>query len=811
MIDLELLKSLGCDTDALKKLFATERENMSDKAKAFVDRMQARIQEGINGNITMGRLWFSIDRAVDTSMFAKSRTLFQGLLDNKHDEKTVLSMVKEWGFDDWSQDVCGCGNNCTNVGTCSQQKKRINIPAFFEVTFPIALAMKTVRVAKLFNERNLFPQFKYEPLVSTPEIRLKCDIVTHRVQVQAQQMEYKAILKQVINQTCTYSYCQLFPRESWWADQQPTKEFSGEGKSRKRKKRTVREGVRYDHPHPSRCYRDLAYPAYTLNSGTGCKFSGHWGLVRYGEVASNPDYYNTDKITFGRDSFRITDTNRTFFATVMPCQMEFPKLNGNADSAGGTLDREEKMQEYTTDDHDSAVLLTHHFECLNPLRDLGLKNKDGEGYDGDVWFRCDVCSDDTIVYAEPLSYNPNLVCLYDPDANKSVVTSLVMECIPTQDMVGNLLSQAILQAKNNLTNINFYNTDVLDSTVIDDIKNLGEKAYRSPQFVPFSQHESRALDSDKREAVIPVPIQRQSIGECLNLINTCLDILARGLVMSAHELGQSDTHEVTAQEVLTRAGSTSTRLSYTASGVDDFIYAWQRQLHDAGIAHWDDEIFAEVALNNDKADKDALEKLGFKIETTNAIERKVGVRGDKKSIELDTFTARRDAPDRVNSVAMATAMTNFFQSFVNNPMAMQTIGVDQFVDLTNGILDAFQFRKDWRLTAKTDVFKEQKEMAEKQAEDAKEMAQSQSSGAIMEQLKAIVGQIKQDTLAEVGAQLEPVMKQAAQLDAHQQEEIHNLQDVAGKMIQLLQGHGILPVSQAQQPQPQPQPQQNQIL
>jgi hypothetical protein len=360
--------------------------------------------------------------------------------------------------------------------------------------------------------------------------------------------------------------------------------------------------------------------------------------------------------------------------------------------------------------------------------------------------------------------------------------------------VGNLLSQAILQAKNNLTNINFFNTDVIDQPVVDGIKNLGEKAYRAPQMIPFSFHESVRTDNDRRDAIIPVPIQRMPISECLNLINVCLDILARGLVMSPHEIGQSDSHEVTAQEVMTRAGSTSTRLAYTAAAVDDFIFAWQRQLHDAGLAYWDDEVFAEVALQSE-TDKKELEALGFKIETENESERKVGVRGDKESLEIDMFTARRDAPDRMNSVAMATAMTNFFGAFINNPMAIQIIGIEQFVELVNGILDSFQFRKDWRMTARSDPFKEQKEMAEKQRADEKQIAAQQSQQAIVAQLK----EIQQAIIGEVGVQLQPVFEQAAQLDAEQQKQIATHEEILGKMIQVMQAGGLLPPAPPQAP------------
>jgi hypothetical protein len=763
MVSLPLLEKLGCSVKTLRAAFSTEKP--TDKVKKWKERMGARIQESIDSNVADWRLWHAIDSALDSPMYFKSRTFFQGLFQSGAvDTKNVLSMVKELGINDWLKTSCGCGNSCSTAKTCPSPYQTIDIPAFFEITFPFALAFKNIRAARIFNDRNLFPQFKYEPLVSTPDARVKCEIITYRTQVQSQQMEYKAVLKQVIHQTLSYSHCLLLPRESWWFDAQPIDEKDSKGKY---KMRTVKEGIRYEHPHPSRMYYDMAHPAYTLNSGTGCQYSGYWGLVRYGDVQGNDAYWNTDKITFGEDSFRITDTNKIFFATVMPCQMKFPSV---ATSVAGEVNREERMRAYTTDDQDTAVLLTNHFERLNPMRDLGLKNSKGEGYDGEVWFRFVVASDDTVVYAEPLAYNPNLVCLYDPDANKARVTSLVQECIPAQDMVSNLISQAILTAKNNLRQINFVNTDVIDASVLDKLENIGEKSYRVPVCVPFSRHESRVVDQDKTEAIIPVPFPRQSIAELINLVDKVLDILARGLVMSAQELGATDSHEVTAQEVLQKASSTSTRLNYTASGVDDFIYNWQRQIYDAGMAYWDDEIFAEVALQNAQDEK-ALEKLGFKVETRNEDEQKVGVRGNKQKLELDMFTARRDAADRVNSVAMATAMTNFFQGFINNPMAIEVIGVEQFVQMVNGILDSFQFKKDWRLTAKVDVFKK----AEAQRDEEMKAAQQQQSSQVVEQLKAILPQIQQQILGEVGMQLKPVLEQAAQLDATQEQKIQGLE------------------------------------
>lgn len=788
MIDRALLKQLGVTPKALKAAFTTE--DPSPLIKQWKERARDRIKEAVNQNLREFQVYWAIDKAVDSSFYQSSRTLFQGMLDNKFSTETVLSMVKEWGFNSWLTDACGCGGGCSNASSCTKPMQRVDVPALFEVTFPIALAYKNVRLARIYNDRNLVPLMKYEPMVNTAKHRLKNEIITQRVQVQSQQMDYKSVLKQVINQMLTYSQCVTFPKEAWWCERQPTKEVTG----KKRGTKVVREGIRYEHPHPSRTYIDLAHPAYTLNSNTGCQYGGYWGLVRYGDVIDNDAYWNTDKITFGRDSFRIRDTNRTFFATVYPCQMKFPEAESG--SLGGEINREERMQVYTRNHRDTAVLFTNHFERLNPLKDLGLKNKAGEGYDGEVWFRMITAADDTVIYAEPLAYDPMRYAGYDPDANKARVPSLVMECIPAQDMVGNLITQAILQAKNNLININFVNTDVLDQSVLDGVMNLGEKKYRVPLFIPFSLHESTRTDNDRRDAIIPAPIQRFPIAECLTLIRQVLEVLERGLVMSANELAGTASHELTAQEVMQTASSTSTRLNYTASGVDDFIYAWQRQLLDAGMAYWDDDVFAQVALQND-ADKKVLEEIGFKIESENTEERTAGVRGDKENLELDEFTIRRDAADRVNNAQVAGAMTNLFQMFVNNPMLIEIIGANQFVQMVNGILDSFQFKKDWRLRAENDpiadkkaAMADQKKMAEQQMRDQKELANKQvegnASNGVAEQLKQLIPQLQQQTLQAVGEQLKPVFDKAAQVDQQQQQQIQALEEATAKIAQVLQ-------------------------
>lgn len=770
-INLRLLSKLGCNSKTLKAAFTAKKK--SEEIETWTKRASDRIREAIDSNTRDYRLYAAIDKALDAPFYQKSHTLFQGLLDGKFDSAKVLSVLNEWGFGSSISTSCGCGQNCTNVGGCLNPKQTIDLKTFFEVDFPIPLAYLRIRVARMYNERNLSPLLLYTPRINSPKERLRTQILSHRVDVQGEQMNHRAVLKQLIMQSTAYGVCVKFPKEAWYSDLQPTDEMKG----KKRVMRTAKEGIRYEHPHPCRMYYDLAHPAYTLNTDTGCQFAGNWSLVRYGDVADNKEYWNRENITYGQNSFRITDTNRMFFETVYPCSMNFPAFTSIEDGESaivGKIDRQRRMDVNTYAEKDKALLLTTHFERINPLRDWGLKNKDGEGYDGNVWFRVTFAADDTVIHAEPLAYRPTVWSGYDADANRARNPSIVLEAIPAGDMIHNLFSQAILQAKNNLANINFINTDAIPKEFQDQLQNYGEKVYRRPIFIPFSAHEARSLSDEKQGAIIPVPIQKMPIVELMTLVKGVLDLLERSLVMSAQEIASTASHEQSATEVRQTATSTSTRLTFTGSFIDDAIHAWQVQLAEAGLAYWDDEIFAEVALQED-ADEKVLEEMGFKIESKNMNERTAGVRGSKKALETSEFTIRRDAADRVNNPALATQMVQLFAAFSQNPLLLQAIGTGQVVKVFNEIAAIAGLPRDFRLSAINDPIKEAKD-AQKKVEEVQKKQAEQASG----ELAKILPQIEQKILATVGEQLKPVFEKSAELDHQQEIKIQELQQEAVK-------------------------------
>lgn len=793
MIDLKLLNRLGCNAKTLKAAFTAKK--LDPKIEAWTKQASDRIREAVESNTRDYRLFLSIDRAIDSPFFARSLTLFQGLFTNKWDSKKVLSVLNEWGAGDWIKTKCGCGNSCSDVSTCRTQVKVPDIPALIEVHFPIALAYLSIRVARMYNERNLSPLLPYTPRVNTPEERLMAQILTQRVDIQGAQMNHNAVLKQLIRQSTAYGECVLFPVEAWYADQQPTDEMKG----KKRVMRTAREGIRYEHPHPTRSYRDLSHPAYTLNTGTGCRFGGNWALVPYGVVVDNKDYWNTDEISYGKDAFRITESNRLFFELAYPCSMSFPTASEDESVIVGKIDRQKRMNYYTKADRDKGVLLTNHFELVNPLRDWGLKNKDGEGYDGEVWFRTSFSGYDTVIHVEPLAYRAMTWSGYDADANRFRNSSIVLETIPAEDMIHNLFSQAVQQAKNNLINWNFVNTDAIGTESLDGIKNLGQKIFQGPQFIEYSAHESRSLADENQAAIIPVQIQRMPIGDLLTLVKGVLDLLERALVMSSQEIASSASHEQTAQEVHQTAQSTSTRLAYTGSFIDDAIYAWQEQLADAGAAYWDDEITVQVALQ-EEGDEATLKKMGFTIKGRNEAERTAKVSGSKKVFVNALHFMRRDAADRINNPALAAQMVQLFTAFSQNPILIEAIGTGQVVKVFNEIATIAGLPRDFRLSAVNDPIKDAKDAQKQQQEQAQN-----TSGELQKILPQIAQKIQQETIAAVGEQLKPVFEQSAQLDHQQEVKIQALEQNAQQAQQAFQelAQKLAPLIAAAQPPPPP--------
>lgn len=742
-----LLKEHKLDPKSLKKAFDNDTLESRPKVKKLVNQIRDTIQNGINRNRQDYRLFKAMDWAYDTPFYQVSYTQLKGLLSSSPDEKKVMEAVNSWGLTHMLPDMLNPdGTTCCDAST-GKPRKALNLPVFFNIFVPIVMAYITIRWAKLFNDRNLVPFYKYEPVTFTKENRFRCEVITQAVQKQSTWFDYPADAKQTYLQTLLYGFCINFPREAWYAERQEDDQG---------KEKIVREGLRWNMPHPSRVYYDLYHRLSSLNSNSGCEYAGYWELARYRDIAESELYWNKDKITMGSISWFDLQTNPDFLAQVFPCVMSFPSAAGLGAGGVGALDRQnEAARTYGNGDYDTATLLTQHFQRVIP-KDVGLGS-----YAYPIWMRFVYASDSAVIWAEPLAYTMLPTYTYDADFNRARFRSLALEIVPFQDHISNLLSQWILAVKDNLTNPVFYDKEKIPATYVKELQNLGQKMLNGRLFIPFSSTENYRFKIDQREALYSPALTHHPTSESQSLINGVLTMLDRIMQLSPQEVGQAAPHEQTAEETRVIAGNTSTRVTFTGTGLDSGDYAKKVVLYDGLMAYADDDITVGItssfATTQPEFDK-LLKAVGFELTDKEASfdpnepERMYEVKGNKSGLSIESFASTRDNVNRINLPAVADAMSKIFIAIAGNPVLIQAIGPMQLVELLNQIIVSSGVPQEFRLRGQA-VTGTPDEQVNKTAEMMKQFA---------EQVKQLVAQKQQETLQASAQQTTQIVGQAMQ-------------------------------------------------
>jgi len=763
MVDIKILRDRGITQDFLKGQLAGNplTWNATDGRVALWQRIRSRIQEGMNRNFIDYRLYHALDVAWETPFRQISPTLLGYFIERGDtlDDDQVQKMVTELGLTHLiDQELDSRTGKPTG-------KKTFNLPMFFNIFVPLVRAYVTIRWAKIMNDRRLIPFFKFDPVKATAVNRLKCGAITDRIQEMSNQYGYYDVMKQAVLKMLHYGWCFQFPKESWHHEKQwkhADKKDVAIGRAKKEGELievVVKEGLRYHHPHPTRFYRDLNHGAYTYNYDTGCEFGGYWSIRRYRDIV-NSQFWNKEQISVGPNSLVVD--HRTFFATVYSaCTLLMPVLpkktnDGNTllaqTGAGiGDMDREKQLAYlyYGTDHLDQGVLTTEHFEKLIPAQN-GLGD-----YDYPVWFRFVIAGDvSTFLYAEPLPYCPILYLGYDADESRTNNASLSLEILPFQDQFSNILTQIVMTAKQNLSNITFVDEDQITTEGKSVIKNLGEKIFRSLNFVPFSGKQAVRAQNKIQEAVINHTLPKGNVAELINVMRTILDVLERVLVMSSHEVAQAASHEQTREEVRNIAASTSTRLLFTSTPVDIYRDAWKRQLYNGLMAFGDEDMYVHVATDIPLS-ADVLKAMGFTFaeDGDSAFHpqdrhRRVKVKKQNTAIELWEIAATRDGDDRMNDAATAQVMAQLVQTLMANPMTAQAIGSQQAIQLANKIGQLAGLDRDFQLQDVTPAG-----ASPEQQQAAAQGQLQQVTQAVLNQLKPVIQQTEKNaqdiqTLAE---------------------------------------------------------------
>lgn len=743
MVDIPYLRRKGISSAAYKKIFTADRAKYPPQIKRLIKNATARISDGREMNFRDYRTYAAIDLAHDESYSSTTGTLVQnliasGALTERKSPQEVTQLLENWGLkqsDLFIEIDMGDGN----TGLLP------NPPLFQKTVVDLVAAYHKIRAAKIYNERDKSPLFSFTPLKMTARNEVICDAVTDIVQTVSTWYGYPAKLREAIRQMLRYGICIGFPMEEWHYDKQIVggKLF------------TEKEGIRHILPHPTQFSYDLFHSLNTLNSDSGCEHAEHWEVVRYGDIFSDKMYWNRGEIAYGRN-WMDSKHSGNYFSEVYPCQMRMPVLKEGYET------REDRAAWYSSGDRDKGVFKTNYYAKINPLK-CGLGD-----YNHDVWHRFIFAGDDTVIWAEPCAYNPMWFMGYDYDGQSARTPSFSLECLPWQHQLGNILTNINCLAKQNLINLIMYDKNLVNKTEVEKLQKMGDGKY-GMNFLSYDSLANRVQGLPGVEkAFTNVQFQYRDINQMIAALSTTLNIMERVLQISAQEAGAAAQHYQSAQEISALGSATGNRLAFTASGVDEGIEAWKKQIYDGALAYMDTDFIAQVSAEIDDVEA-IIAELGFKVK--NRRRGKIVVAGKKTSLRLEGFARSNVGPQMENNMQVASAIFQTIGVVGGNEQLFARVGADNFLKMAETAAKLAGAPRDFKL------------VVDKRDSNDEQAAQ------ILKQLTPVLQQLEQKILQEVE------QKVAAPAAAASAEQDKQLQQQA-QIIEQLQG--IYKIAAAQQ-------------
>lgn len=681
MNDIKALKAAGYSQEKLKTLFekaaGSGKPAGSEKVRGLVDLHMSRIDDGVRRSLRSARVYRAIDDAYNLPLNQTTASLVRGFI-NRHQGKSnpearveAAELASSIGLSHLLRPLTNTKGQYLDytgkvVSNLANAGKQVDLPTFWEVLVPVVMTYVKVRQASLFEGINLHPFFRYEANVAGPSDRALAKVLNRRVEQCVTATGVPMVARQSILQALKYGICINFPVSEWWKN---TQIIDG-------KKKVLEEGIKFETPHPSRVFYDPNHAPYTLNLETGCSYAGYWVMRRYKEMRSNPELWNTDKLSIGAQSWR-TSTDYQLFSKFYPCQMAFPSFAGS--TGVGENDREKNAFMYAKSTEDVGVDQVVLFDRIVP-KDYGLYD-----YPYPVWHRFMYAGDRVCIHCQPWLYHPLAVDLYDNDAQADQPISLALETIPHQDHFGNILTQTMLSVKKNLIRIFGVNSDAVPKDFLDRLVNNSENAIRGFEVFEYSgnQLERQGIRFDQLFSVAQTP--QVSVGEQIGMLNTMISFIERVLGFSPHELGVSASHQISAQEAQINTGASLTRRSLTQSHVAD-AQAKRKVMHYEGLlAHGDDDILVEVA-NLEAGQELLLKEAGLDVTKVDGRPGAALVKGKKASLRFTSLFSTREDSVRTQDAQIAQQMLAFLDRAASNQVLAQMMGPEQVAKIYNTAL-----------------------------------------------------------------------------------------------------------------------------
>lgn len=745
MISQATIKKYKLDTASLKTLFTAEKP--SKPIKNLTNLIGDRIKEWRERNFSDYKIWAAVDYAYDTPFSQTTATVLRHIMSECTKPEEILTALRGWGLSDetlFTTEVDG-----------DKKKHHLNMSVFTEVFIPLVRAYLTIRLSKIYNDRNISPLFTYTPVFATAENRFLCEVLQELVETMATNFGYPAVLRDFIFNALMYSVSLKFPVEPWTE----YKQENADGKEEVEK-----EGVRYVIPHVSRIGYDLNFPLHTLNTGTGCSYALYWEVTRWGDIDEDV-FWNLDKVAHGTNWLDPAMSWHNYFTEVYPCSLQFPTTSP---IKGKKTNREDMAASfYNKNDYDSAFFQTYIFMELVPA-DWGLGS-----YKNKVWMKFTVGSDRTIIYAEVWPYRPVDYIGYDADSGRGRNASLALEIIPFQDLTGNALNQFLLTIKRNLTNVVFYNNEAVDENQIRSLNRESNSQYQQLNFIGFDGLKMERAGVDMGNVFKAVTFPYADPSPVLLSLNTIIAVLERVLVISAQESGSSASHQQSKKEVEITNANTSNRVSYTAGFVDEGSDAWKRQLVEAALCNMTgNEVMANVSTDIPGL-ADLVKRLGFEFPNGLPVagEKKVLVKGKIPATKLVQLIARRAETDRESDATTAQAMFNAISSISNSQFLSSVVDPASLVEALELASKLAGADNDFKIRLNQD-------------------------GAMAGQVQKLIGQIQQQIMQavekEVAQPAADAIAQQGQKNDQNAAHIEELTNVLEKIQQMISASSPLP-------------------
>lgn len=748
MVDFDILKQVGTTNERLRevltatkpekptKLSKEEQENLDRdiKNRQRIEKLiNSRLREHIVFTLRNHHIYSAVDLAWDSAPI------------NKQTVPLVMYAQKRLSLDSCVSELSKLKVSDKFVRKSeSGQPTQIDLPKFFETNINLVRSLITRRLSAQSNKyNNLYPFFKYDPRSTTATARLKGDVLSQRMDIMADQYDYRHFQTQCIRDMMLYGHSVAFPRASWerevhWQRKNLSDEF--EGSEIEKEARVIKEGLSWINPHPSRLFWDINHPLNSLNSDSGAEYVGYWEVLKYKDIADNPAFFNRSRVSYTDFTTGLFGNNNAYWSQYYSTVVAPPRV----EDLTSFNDRRNQIGLYNSEYDDSSIFVSEFYWKIIP-KEYGIGD-----YPYPVWVHFKIASEDTIIFAEIMPSSPAAVYSFNENDNRLVNISIAHELMGFQDQLTNLFSQLLETAKADLFAVAVLNSDIFpDDTegqkLAEEFRATmkGENFYATTHVLEASFSRLRELGIDTNADNIFKVVRSGANTNLQSIFSSIVQVMSmaeRLMALSPQEQGQPSPRETSATEVQVIANTTESVYGFISDAIDEGRAAVKRICYESLIACGSNHIYLPV-LNRYPAS--VVEAAGFRVADAGDMfdpqsERRYTVIGEKHKLIHDYVFNSRDGSERSSNMAAANILTQMLP-ILQNPQLLQALTKEKYYEILNAIFRNSGAGIDLNLQLQPG---EDNTLVPQEQQDAMANSQqnNQEMGAIIQQLIQVVQQ-----------------------------------------------------------------------